>query len=128
MFHEIVCNTYRLRATDDHGKTKIIHYRSQQKLRKGNVFTSVCQEFCPWGRGGGCLPLGLEGCTPPRETPLQTDTLGQTPPHADTPLDRHPTLADTPWADTPRQTPAPPPETATAADGMHPTGMHSCEI
>ena len=43
------------------------------KLQKGNVFTSVCQEFCP--QGGGVHP--------------------------------------------PRQT-------ATAADGTHPTGMHSC--
>ena len=46
------------------------------------------------------------------------------------PLDRHP-LADTL---PPRQTPPqadtsatpPPPETATAADGTHPTRMHSC--
>ena len=27
----------------------IIYYRPQTKLRKGNVFTSVCQEFCPRG-------------------------------------------------------------------------------
>ena len=41
------------------------------------------------------------GChTPEQTTPL----LEQTPTRADTPL----------------------PETATAADGMHPTGMHSC--
>ena len=40
-------------------------------------------------------------------TPWQADTLpGQTP----TPLGRHPAS----------------PEMATAADGMHPTGMHSC--
>ena len=62
---------------------------------------------------------------------------GQTPPspRADTPsLSRHPT----PQADTPCpmhagiQPPHPvharihPPPTATDADGMHPTGMHSC--
>ena len=52
-------------------------YCPQMKLRKGNVFISVCQEFCPEG-----------GFTPPGRPP-------------------------------PRQT-------ATAADGMHPTGMHSC--
>ena len=40
-------------------------------------------------------------------------------PQADTPLGRH-----TPQADTPGQTP-PPPKTATAVDGTHPTGMHS---
>ena len=38
-----------------------------------------------------------------------------------------PPREDTPWADTPRQTHTSPP-TATAADGLHPTGngMHSC--
>ena len=38
-----------------------------------------------------------------------------------------PPRKDTPWADTPRQTHTSPP-TATAADGLHPTGngMHSC--
>ena len=35
------------------------------------------------------------------------------------PLGRHPLDKHPPWADTPRQT-------ATAADGTHPTGMHSC--
>ena len=56
------------------------YYRPQTKLQKGNVFTSVCQEFCPQGEGG-------------------VHHL---------------------WADTP------PPPTATAVDGTHPTGMHSC--
>ena len=47
---------------------------------------------------GGFLPLGLEGCTPPRKTPLWANTPGQTtpPPQADTPLGRQPTLADIP--------------------------------
>ena len=68
---------------------------------------------------GGDLPLGLggvclwfQGCTPQgrhptRQThtpPGQTPRLGTTLPPADTPT----------------------PETATAADGTHPTGMHSC--
>ena len=39
--------------------------------------------------------------------------LGQTPPRQDTHL--------------PGQTP-PPQQTATAADGTHPTGMHSCYV
>ena len=43
---------------------------------------------------------------------------GQTPPWADTPWANTP-RADTPWANTPQQM-------ATAADGMHPTGMYSC--
>ena len=50
-------------------------YRLQ--LRKGNVFTSVCQEFCPQGRG----------CGPPGQTP--TTPIGR-PPQADVPLGRHP--------------------------------------
>ena len=36
-------------------------YRPQTKLRKGNVFTSACQEFCP---RGGDLPQCMLGYTP----------------------------------------------------------------
>ena len=50
----------------------------------------------------------------PAQTPPWVDTPPQTPPR------------QTPWVNTPGQTPDPPPETATAADGTHPTGMHSC--
>ena len=94
----------------------------------------MCQEFCPQGRG--CLPRQTvpppsrqpPGQTPPRQTPPQADTPS---PGADTPR-QPPPLGRHPWADTPHpgQTPPlgrpPPPETATAADGMHPTGMDSC--
>ena len=52
--------------------------------------------------------------------PSWADTPRGKHPHADTPS------ADTPpKADTPRQTTTPQ-QMATAADGMHPTGMHSC--
>ena len=44
-------------------------YRPQMKLRKGNVFTPVCQSFCLQGRG--CLPQCMLGYTPP---------LGRQPP------------------------------------------------
>ena len=27
----------------------IMFYHAQQELRKGNVFTSMCQDLCPWG-------------------------------------------------------------------------------
>ena len=42
-------------------------YRPQTKLRKGNVFTSVFQEFCPWG----CVHWGRHPpCRhPPADTP-----------------------------------------------------------
>ena len=98
-----------------------------------NVFTSVCQEFCP--QRGVCtlhtgihphpradihpldrhLPLGrhtpldTNTHTHPRQTPHWADTPGQTHPQKDIPfLGRHP------------------PETVIAADGTHPTGMLSC--
>ena len=72
-------------------------YRPQTKLRKGNVFTSVCQEFCP-ERGSASVHAGIH-------TPS-----GQAPPsRAGTP----------PGGRSPHQT-------ATVADGTHPTGMHSC--
>ena len=41
------------------------------------------------------------------------------------PTGRH-CQADTPWVDTPLGQTPPPQQTATAADGTHPTGMHSC--
>ena len=108
------------------------HYRLQTKLRKGNVFTSMCQEFCP---GGQCLPQCMLGNThpgrqPPGQTPSWADTpLGRHPP-GQTPLSRHP-QADTPPGQThpPGQTPhsrADIPLMATAVDDTHPTAMHSC--
>ena len=63
---------------------------SEMKLWKGNVFTSVCQEFCP-------QVTGMSG------KPTRADTPQQTTSHSHPPL-----------------------QTATAVDGMHPTGRHSC--
>ena len=53
------------------------------KLGQGNIFTSVCQEFCPQGGEGVCLSACWD--TPPREqTPRE-----QTPPRTrQTPLPR----------------------------------------
>ena len=51
------------------------------KLGQGNIFRSVCQEFCPRG-GRGCLPHCMLGYTPPRTKsrhPLPRDQR-QTPP------------------------------------------------
>ena len=66
---------------------------------QGNVFTGICHSV---HRGRGCV----------------ADT-----PSGQTPLGRHPpgthTLPSACW-DTP------PPRAATAANGTHPTGMHSC--
>ena len=52
-------------------------YRPQTKLRKGNVFTPVCKSF--WSQGGGVYPSMHGG--------------------------RHTPWADSPWANTPLQTP-----------------------
>ena len=46
-------------------------YRPQMKFQKGNVFTSMCKEFCPLG--GGCTP-------PWTDTLLGRHPPGQTPP------------------------------------------------
>ena len=73
------------------------------------------------------LSTGGSGRHPPVD-PGQTTTprgpwadiptpLGRHPPRAETPLGRHP----------PGQTPSPG-QTATAADGTHLTGMHSCHL
>ena len=94
-------------------------YRPQTTLRKGNVFTSVCQEFCPLG--GGCIPA----CTGRGDVypSIHWVWVWQNPPadtpQADNPLGRYFPRHTPPWADTP-------PPTATAADGTHPTGMRSC--
>ena len=96
----------------------VIYYRPQTKLRKGNVFTPVCQSFCSQGRVSAPVHAGihLPGQTPPRQTPsTRADTSH---------LDRHPY----PGRHTPGQTPpgqTPPQQTAAAADGTYPTGMHS---
>ena len=89
------------------------------KLGQGNIFTGVCQEFCPQG-GGGCLPQCMLGYTPPQE---QTHPPEQTHnPRADPPTDQvdppreqtphpptSPDQADPPGADTPPGADSPPP-------------------
>ena len=90
--------------------TQTYCYRPQTKLRKGNVFTPVCQSFCSWvslsqhALGSGVSACGPRGvwCLPqphllgrsPQQTPGQTPFLlgrhppGQTPPHPSWPLQR----------------------------------------
>ena len=89
---------------------------------------------------GGCVcPSACWHTHTPRQTP-QADTPPVQTPRAD-PLQINTALGDTPWADTSKaNNPLPsacwdthPPcpvhvgiDMATAADGTHPTGMHSC--
>ena len=69
-------------------------------MQKGNVFTGVCLST-----GGGVYPPWAD--TPQADIPLDRHSPGQKPP------------GQTPRADTP------PRETAAAAGGTQPTGMHS---
>ena len=89
-------------------------------------------------------PLPRADTTPKQTSPGADTTQSrhsppeQTPPRADTPQSRHPPEqtpphlgADTPPKQTPPRADTPPeqtllPDMATAADGTHPTGMHSC--
>ena len=87
------------------------------KLGQGNIFTSVCQEFCPQG-GRGCLPQGMLGYTPPDQTPPWDQTH---PPGSRSPPDQTP----------PEQTPPTGKQTAAygqRAAGTHITETHSCFI
>ena len=109
---------------------------SATKLQQGNVFTPVCH-FVHKGVSGRHLPFtpGRHSLGRPPGRHPQAESLGRHPlarhpredppsrhhgqapretPWADTLLGRHPPWADTPW------------QMATAVDGMHPTGMHTC--
>ena len=67
--------------------------------------------------------------TPPEQTPpLGADPQMQTPPRSDTPGADTPPEQTPPWEQTPWEQTPPCRETATVADGTHPTGMHSCCI
>ena len=81
-----------------------------------------CFYTCVSVHGGGlpqCMlgyhPPGPETPPGPGTLPLPADTL---PPGPGTPRSRHPLGPGTP--------PPPTQQTATVADGTHPTGMHSC--
>ena len=106
------------------------------KLGQGNIFTSVCQEFCPRGEG-----VCLSACW---DTPPRADTPGsrhppqeQTPPGSRHPPEQTPSRSRPLWEQTPPRSRTPPPtgsrpprkQTAAygqRAAGTHPTGMHSC--
>ena len=71
--------------------------------------------------------------TPRADTPQSRHPPGADPQEQTPPKSRHPPEADTlpradiaPRADTQQRADTPPQDTATAADGMHPTRMHSC--
>ena len=122
-------------------------YRPQRSC-EAYVFTSVCLST-----GGGGVSASVHAGMPPRpdtppgadppdpsdppsgsrlpprvETPRQGDPPWQgDPPGKETPLARRPPGKEIPQDQTPPGT-RPPQDTTTAADGTHPTGMHSCFI
>ena len=58
------------------------------KLGQGNIFTSVCQEFCPQGgRVSASVHAGIHPLppSPQEQTPSGADPPGQTPPGEQTP-------------------------------------------
>ena len=109
---------------------KFIFLPAATKLGQGNIFTSVCQEFCPQGGGGGYLPQCMLGYTPPPRPGRPPGSRHPPPgPGRPYPLTRQtpPQTRQTPpdQADTPpgKQTPA----YGLRAAGTHPSGMHSCQ-
>ena len=95
-----------LRHWERHMKSFVSVFFTARKrsLGRGNIFSSMCQEFCSQGEEV-CLSACWDTPPPPEQTPHQS---------------RHPPGADTP------------PCTVHAGrygqqvDGMHPTGMQSC--
>ena len=96
---------------------KIITAR-KRSLGLGNIFSSLCQEFCTWGV---CLRVCWDTPIPGSTHPPGADI----PTWADTPSgSRHPPGADPPGADHPYAVHAG--RYGQQAGGKHPTGMQSC--
>ena len=128
--------------------TKIFTAR-KRSLGQGNIFSSVCQEFCT--RGGVCLSAYWDTTPPPHQAKGPGTPLEQTPPGPGTPrAGTAPTLEQTcpqtrhpppnrypqsrhPQEQAPPPSRHPPPSCAVhagrygqQAGGMHPTGMQCC--
>ena len=83
------------------------NYYRPQRSSEGYVFTRVCHSVHRGVCLSACWDTTPQEQTPPEQTPPGGDPLEQTPPREQIPRSRHP-------------------QTATVADGTHPTGMHSC--
>ena len=90
------------------------------KLGQVNIFTSVCQEFCPQGGVGVCLSACWD-TPPPPSPPDQAPAGGR----------HHPPDQAPPQPGPPPQSRHPPGKQTAAygqrVTGTHPTGMHSCK-
>ena len=107
---------------------KVIFLPAATKLGQGNIFTSVCQEFCPQGEEGVCLSACWD--TPDPQAPWD-----QTPPGSRHPPDQAPPRPGTPPAVDPLPPSADPPRPGTtppSADpprpGTHPPQEADCII
>ena len=78
---------------------------SAMKLRQGNIFTSVCQEFCPRGKRLGVSTSVHAGIHNPLDRHPPGRHPGQTPPGQTPSLGRYHHQADTPAHTLHRQTP-----------------------
>ena len=101
-------------------------YRPKRSFGQGNIFTSVCQEFCPRGRGYLTRhpppdQAGTPLSPPPPGTRHPPPVPGQEPPRDQTPPQTRP-----PWNQTPPLQKQQTPEYGQRSAGTHPTGMHSC--
>ena len=78
-------------------RDKIFITARKRSLGQGNIFSSMCQEFCPQG-GGVCLSACWDttpGSTPPEHSPPPPRALTTTP------ESRHPQGADPAWEQAP---------------------------
>ena len=110
---------------------EVVFTARKRSLGQGNLFISVCQEFCTGGvvsqqalqvvsqhalqvSGGWYPSMPCRSPGPHPRGKLRGLTWGEGSPGPHRGVSQHAL----------RQTP--PQQTATAAGGMHPTGMHSC--
>ena len=115
--HKVRCYSFRLRPVPLTTNNRLLRANS---LFPANLLSlpsaTKLRRLCFYRRvsvhTGGCLPQRMLGyhTPPPQQTPLKQTT--PPPPEQTPPRSRHTHTSAR--------------ETATAADGTHPTGMHSC--
>ena len=86
-------------TAEEKSLSTLVFTARKRSLGQGNIFSSVCQEFC--SQGGG-LPQCMLGYHPPRSR--------HPPPNQAPPWTKHPPAG----------------RYGQQAGGMHPTGMQSC--
>ena len=82
-----------------YGLKSVFYYRPQRSLGQGNIFTSVCQEFCPRGEVSTSVHAGIH--TPWQTPPWQTPPTRTDRPSWQTPHRQSPSGQTSPWANPP---------------------------